>query len=157
MITNHLDIQQLHTPGQHGFGTDQVSPDLKGELHFLRGRALNATAEYSAEAEEVLGRATRFNLPSAWNELGECQYKKGDLTGALTCFEKALRLAQDKVYYRNMSMLMRSLPWKTSNEREENIEKKLAILNKILWVSQFGNGGQGLLITELSIIVAITA
>ncbi|KAK8723520.1 hypothetical protein OTU49_011756 [Cherax quadricarinatus] len=111
---------------------DQVSPDLKGELHFLRGRALNATAEYSAEAEEVLGRATRFNLPSAWNELGECQYKKGDLTGALTCFEKALRLAQDKVYYRNMSMLMRSLPWKTSNEREENIEKGLEYARKAI-------------------------
>ncbi|KAG7153752.1 Tetratricopeptide repeat protein 5-like 1 [Homarus americanus] len=102
---------------------DQVSPNSKGELYFLRGRALNATAEYSSEAEEVLGRATRFNLPDAWNELGECQYKKGDLSGALTCFEKALKLAQNKVFYRNMSMLMRSLTWKTSTEREDNVDK----------------------------------
>lgn len=111
---------------------DQVSPDSKGELYFLHGRALNATAEYSAEAEEVLGRATRFNLPDAWNELGECQYKKGDLSGAYTCFEKALKLAQNKVYHRNMSMLMRSLPWKTTTEREENVEKGLEYARKAL-------------------------
>ncbi|XP_071531534.1 tetratricopeptide repeat protein 5-like isoform X3 [Panulirus ornatus] len=119
---------------------DQVSPDSKGELYFLHGRALNATAEYSAEAEEVLGRATRFNLPDAWNELGECQYKKGDLSGAYTCFEKALKLAQNKVYHRNMSMLMRSLPWKTTTEREENVEKAndpLAVVLPELHFSRF--------------------
>ncbi|XP_063615605.1 tetratricopeptide repeat protein 5-like, partial [Penaeus indicus] len=71
---------------------DEIGPESKGELYFLRGRVLNATPEYSAEAEEELGKATRFNLPDAWNELGECQYKKGDLSGAQTCFEKALKL-----------------------------------------------------------------
>ncbi|XP_037781876.1 tetratricopeptide repeat protein 5-like [Penaeus monodon] len=104
---------------------DEIGPKSKGELYFLRGRILNATPEYSAEAEEELGKATRFNLPDAWNELGECQYKKGDLSGAQTCFEKALKLVQKKVYYRNMSMLMRSLPWKTPAEREENVNKGL--------------------------------
>ncbi|KAK7078837.1 Tetratricopeptide repeat protein 5 [Halocaridina rubra] len=111
---------------------DQVSIENKGELCFLRGRVLNATAEYSAEAEEELGRATRFNLPDAWNELGEVQYKKGDLVAAQTCFEKALKLAQNKVYYRNMSMLMRSLPWKTGNEREQNVEKGLDYAKKAI-------------------------
>ncbi|XP_047469158.1 tetratricopeptide repeat protein 5-like [Penaeus chinensis] len=104
---------------------EEIGPESKGELYFLRGRVLNATPEYSAEAEEELGKATRFNLPDAWNELGECQYKKGDLSGAQTCFEKALKLVQKKVYYRNMSMLMRSLPWKTPAEREENVNKGL--------------------------------
>ncbi|XP_042884837.1 tetratricopeptide repeat protein 5-like isoform X2 [Penaeus japonicus] len=104
---------------------DEIGPESKGELYFLRGRVLNVMPEYSAEAEEELGKATRFNLPDAWNELGECQYKKGDLSGAQTCFEKALKLVQKKVYYRNMSMLMRSLPWKTPAEREENVNKGL--------------------------------
>lgn len=71
---------------------DQVPPEGRGEMYLLQGRALNAVTEHSAAAEEALGRATRFNLPDAWNELGECQYKKGDFTSALTCFEKALRL-----------------------------------------------------------------
>lgn len=111
---------------------DQVSNNSKGELCFLRGRVLNATTEYSAEAEEELGRATRFNLSDAWNELGECQYKKGDLIPAQMCFEKALKLAQNKVYYRNMSMLMRSLPWKTTSEREQNVEKGLEYARKAI-------------------------
>lgn len=72
--------------------SDEIGPESKGELYFLRGRVLNVMPEYSAEAEEELGKATRFNLPDAWNELGECQYKKGDLSGAQTCFEKALKL-----------------------------------------------------------------
>lgn len=86
MFDAHIIIIRLF------FISDRVSPDSKGELYFLHGRALNATSEYIAEAEGVLGRATRFNLPDAWNELGECQYKKGDLSGAYTCFEKALKL-----------------------------------------------------------------
>ncbi|XP_068209545.1 tetratricopeptide repeat protein 5-like [Palaemon carinicauda] len=123
---------------------DQVSADKKGELYFLRGKALNATQDYSPEAEEELGRATRFNSSDAWNELGECQFKKGDLTGAQTCFEKALKLAQNKVYYRNMSMLMRSLPWNTASERENNVEKGLEYARKAINLDM--NDGQSWLV-----------
>ncbi|XP_050690339.1 tetratricopeptide repeat protein 5-like [Eriocheir sinensis] len=111
---------------------DQVPAEGRGEMYLLQGRALNASSEHSAAAEEALGRATRFNLPDAWNELGECQYKKGDFSSALTCFEKALRLAEKKVYFRNMSMLMRSLPWKSPKEREENVSKGLEYARKAL-------------------------
>ncbi|XP_063850837.1 tetratricopeptide repeat protein 5-like [Scylla paramamosain] len=111
---------------------DQVPPEGRGELYLLQGRALNAAAEHSAAAEEALGRATRFNLPDAWNELGECQYKKGDFSSALTCFQKALKLVEKKVYLRNMSMLMRSLPWKTPKEREENVTKGLEYARQAL-------------------------
>lgn len=71
-----------------------MAPNQKSELYLLHGRALNASPEYSSSAEEMLGRATRFNLPDAWNELGECLYKKGDFAGALTCFQKALKLVR---------------------------------------------------------------
>ena len=74
------------------FPSDQVPPGGRGELYLLQGRALNAAPDHSAAAEDALGRATRFNLPDAWNELGECQYKKGDFNSALTCFQKALKL-----------------------------------------------------------------
>lgn len=33
--------------------------------------------------------------------------------------------AKNKVYFRNISMLMRSLSWKTTAEREENVTKVL--------------------------------
>ena len=69
-----------------------MPPEGRGELYLLQGRALNAAAEHSAAAEDAMGWATRFNLPDAWNELGECQYKKGDFSSALTCFQKALKL-----------------------------------------------------------------
>lgn len=73
-----------------------MPPGGRGELYLLHGRALNATSEHSTAAEEALGRATRFNLPDAWNELGECQYKKGDFSSALTCFQKALKLVGNR-------------------------------------------------------------
>ncbi|KAK3881998.1 hypothetical protein Pcinc_013602 [Petrolisthes cinctipes] len=111
---------------------DEVNPNQRSELFLLHGRALNASAEYSKSAEDMLGRATRFNLPEAWNELGECLYKKGDFTGALTCFQKALKLAQNKVYFRNISMLMRSLPWNTMADREENVTKGLEYARQAL-------------------------
>ncbi|CAL4097013.1 unnamed protein product, partial [Meganyctiphanes norvegica] len=112
--------------------SNQVNPESKGELYFLRGRTLNVTPEYNSEAEAELGKATRFLLPDAWNELGECQYKKGDLNGAQTCFEKALALVKKQVYYRNMSMLMRSRTWKTQDEREKNVEKGLEYARQAL-------------------------
>ena len=67
-----------------------VSGPAKGTLHFLKGRALNISPDYDAKAEESLGKATKFNLSDAWNELGECLLKKGDSQAAKNCFLKAL-------------------------------------------------------------------
>ena len=74
----------------------------RGEVHFLRGRALNVESDYNEAAELELGKATKFNLPSAWNELGECLYKKGDLSGARSCFERALSLVS---FYLDFSLV----------------------------------------------------
>ena len=68
----------------------------KGEYHYLKGKALNVLSDYNSDAEEELGKATKFNFPAAWNELGECLHKKGDLNGAKTCFLKALAMVNKK-------------------------------------------------------------
>ncbi|RXG69639.1 Tetratricopeptide repeat protein 5, partial [Armadillidium vulgare] len=111
---------------------DSIPPSNRGEYLYLKGRALNIGSEYNKEAEEHLGKATKFNLPPAWNELGECLYKKGELLGAKTCFQKALNLEKQAVYLRNMSMLMRSLPTENQTEKEENIAKGLEYAREAL-------------------------
>ncbi|XP_069796975.1 tetratricopeptide repeat protein 5 isoform X2 [Narcine bancroftii] len=78
----------------------------------LRGKALNVLGEYSPKAEEALSRAVKLepSLVEAWNQLGEVYWKKGDISGARTCFSGALNQSKNKVSLRNLSMVLRQLP-----------------------------------------------
>ena len=71
---------------------DHIPKEEQGKYFFLKGKAFNVESQYNPKAEEELGKATKFNFPAAWNELGECLYKKGELAGAKTCFLKALEM-----------------------------------------------------------------
>ena len=53
---------------------------------------INRTSGYSKEAEELLSKAVKLDPANidAWNALGQCFWKKGDLTGARNCFDGAL-------------------------------------------------------------------
>ena len=57
------------------------------------GLSLNVLSDYDSECEAYLSRAVKLNpkLPAAWNELGECYYKKGDIKSAHNCFKGALQ------------------------------------------------------------------
>jgi tetratricopeptide (TPR) repeat protein len=59
---------------------------------YLKGRALNVIPQHSKEAEELLSRAVKLDpkLVEAWNELGECYWKKDDIQEAKNCFSGAL-------------------------------------------------------------------
>jgi Flp pilus assembly protein TadD len=48
--------------------------------------------QYSKEAEEVLSRAVKLDPRhvDAWNELGECYWKKDEIEEAKNCFSGAL-------------------------------------------------------------------
>ncbi|XP_013794044.1 tetratricopeptide repeat protein 5-like [Limulus polyphemus] len=94
----------------------------------LKGRALNITSDYSPEAFEVLSRAVKFNpkLVEAWNELGECLWKKGDVQGARNCFERALKQCLNKTSLRNISMVLRQIsqePKEKIRNIHESVEK----------------------------------
>lgn len=58
----------------------------------LKGKALNVSPEYSAQAEELLSKAVKLDpgLVEAWNQLGEVYWKRGDISAAHTCFSGAL-------------------------------------------------------------------
>jgi tetratricopeptide (TPR) repeat protein len=48
--------------------------------------------QHSKEAEELLSRAVKLDpkLVDAWNELGECYWKKDNMEEAKNCFYGAL-------------------------------------------------------------------
>ncbi|RWS30052.1 tetratricopeptide repeat protein 5-like protein, partial [Leptotrombidium deliense] len=78
----------------------------------LYGKALNVKREYDQLAFDYLSKSVKLNpkLTEAWNELGECYWKKGDLKASLNCFEGCLKYDKmDKVALRNLSMLLRQL------------------------------------------------
>ena len=71
-----------------------LSGDIKNKavLQLLRGRILNVVAKYSQDAEEALSKAVKLDpkLVEAWNHLGECYWKKEDVSAAKNCFTGAL-------------------------------------------------------------------
>lgn len=98
---------------------------------------LNVKLAYNAKSEENLSRAVKLN-PShvdAWNELGDCLWKKHDLLGARNCFESALQKVltifkvltyifhlffsfkvKNKISLRNLSIILRQLYKNEKNE-----------------------------------------
>jgi tetratricopeptide (TPR) repeat protein len=59
----------------------------------IKGILLDVAPEYSREAENALTKAVKLNpsLVEAWNTLGHCYWKKGDLPAAKNCFNGALK------------------------------------------------------------------
>ena len=75
------------------FCLDQADKNSKAFYLYLRARALNVLPEVDPVAEESLSKALKLNpaLIEAWNELGECLWKKGKVRDAKNCFENALK------------------------------------------------------------------
>lgn len=74
----------------------------KAQYLFLQGKALNVLPDINPLAEELLSKALKLNpsLIDAWNELGECFWKKGKSSDAKNCFENALRhVSATETYY----------------------------------------------------------
>lgn len=65
----------------------------KARLMFLRGHAQNVLPEFVTKSEEFLSRAVKLDptIVEAWNSLGECYWKQGNIEGAFNCFDGALR------------------------------------------------------------------
>lgn len=59
---------------------------------YLRGKALNILPDHSPEAEQCLSRAVKNDpsLVDAWNMLGECYWKAGNVKQAHDCFVGSL-------------------------------------------------------------------
>ena len=66
--------------------------DTKAKVLYFRGRALNVTHDHCPESESVLSKAVKLepSFVEAWNELGECYWKRAQVENAKNCFEGAL-------------------------------------------------------------------
>jgi len=89
----------------------QLSIDNKAVFFYLRGKALNVTAEFDQHAEECLSKAVKLdpNLIEAWNQLGESYWKNRNIDAAANCFKGAITKSKNKVSLRNLSMVQRQL------------------------------------------------
>uniref|UniRef100_A0A8D0BHD8 Tetratricopeptide repeat domain 5 n=1 Tax=Salvator merianae TaxID=96440 RepID=A0A8D0BHD8_SALMN len=108
----------------------------KGRAHtlMLKGKALNVSPQYNAQAEELLSKAVKLDpeLVEAWNQLGEVYWKKGDVSAAHTCFSGALGHCKNKSSLQNLSMVLRQLRTNSVNEHAQNVmesvrQAKLAV------------------------------
>jgi len=87
------------------------SRQLRGVYEFLRGKILDVFPDYHKEAEDHLSKAVKLNpsLVDAWLCLGNCIWKKGDLSAAKNCFSLALSKGSNKKILCQISMLERSM------------------------------------------------
>ncbi|KAL0000123.1 hypothetical protein SO802_019725 [Lithocarpus litseifolius] len=96
------------------------SPLQRATYEYLRGKILDVFPDYRKEAEDHLSKAVKLNpsLADAWLCLGNCIWKKGDLSSAKNCFTLALSKGPNKKILCQLSMLERRMAQGTENEAE---------------------------------------
>ncbi|GFX14879.1 tetratricopeptide repeat protein 5 [Trichonephila clavipes] len=114
--------------------TDELNGLKKAEYDLLRAKALNVLPDFNSEALEILTRLVKFHpkLIQAWNELGTCFWKKGDIKAAKSCFESALREEKNVESLRSLSMILRQVgqtPEEKLAKIHESLEKAKEAVN----------------------------
>ncbi|KAF2317838.1 hypothetical protein GH714_041153 [Hevea brasiliensis] len=99
----------------------------RATYEYLRGKILDVLPEYRKEAEDHLSKAVKLNpsLADAWLCLGNCIWKKGDLSSAKNCFNLALSKGPNKKILCLLSMLERRMAQGAENQAklvEESIQ-----------------------------------
>ncbi|KAJ7943058.1 Tetratricopeptide repeat protein 5 [Quillaja saponaria] len=95
-------------------------PMQRATFEYLRGKILDVFPDYRKEAEDHLSKAVKLNpsLADAWLCLGNCIWKKGDLSSAKNCFNLALSKGPNKSILCQLSMLERKMAQGTENQAE---------------------------------------
>ncbi|KAK8359955.1 hypothetical protein V6Z12_A04G130100, partial [Gossypium hirsutum] len=96
-------------------------PARRAAYEYLRGKILDVVPDYRKEAEDHLSKAVKLNpsLGDAWLCLGNCIWKKGDLTSAKNCFNLALSKGPNKKILCQLSMLERRMAQGADNQAEK--------------------------------------
>ncbi|GIY48554.1 tetratricopeptide repeat protein 5 [Caerostris darwini] len=113
---------------------DEQDSLKKAEYDLLRAKALNVLPEFNSDALEILTKLVKFHpkMIEAWNELGTCFWKKGDMKAAKSCFESALREEKNPESLRNLSMILRQVgqtPEEKLAKIHESLEKAKEAVN----------------------------
>ncbi|XP_029125634.1 tetratricopeptide repeat protein 5 isoform X2 [Cajanus cajan] len=93
------------------------SPMQRATFEYLRGKMLDVFPDYRKEAEDHLSKAVS-RLDYAWLCLGNCIWKKGDLTAAKNCLSLALDKGPNKKILCQLSMLKRKMSQGAENQAE---------------------------------------
>nr|XP_043606764.1 tetratricopeptide repeat protein 5-like [Erigeron canadensis] len=105
---------------------DSISPEQRklptqrAMYEYLKGKILDVFPEYTKQAEDHLSKAVKLNpsLADAWLCLGNCIWKKGDLTATRNCYTLALSKGPNKRILSQLSMLERRLAQGADNQEE---------------------------------------
>ncbi|KAG8193579.1 hypothetical protein JTE90_000216 [Oedothorax gibbosus] len=121
-------LNLLDDTGDASTASDKVQREL------MKARALNVLPDFNPEALEILTKLVKFHpkLVQAWNELGLCFWKKGDMKAAKSCFESALREEKNAESLRNLSMILRQLgqsPEEKLSKMHESLDKAREAVN----------------------------
>eukprot|EP00049_Salpingoeca_infusionum_P002009 m.52838 g.52838 ORF g.52838 m.52838 type:complete len:416 (+) comp11339_c0_seq3:511-1758(+) len=107
----------------------EETSQIRSQLVFLKGRLLSLSDQYDPECERCLARAVKLDRDNlaAWNLLGECFWKKGDLTEAEKCFEHVQLASQykDVDSLHHLSMLLRQKRVKGKSEQLEAVRTSI--------------------------------
>lgn len=112
----------------------KISKDIKGSrsetvaICYNRGKALNIKPEYDEESFECLSKCIKLNPLSSvsWQQLADAYWKKGDLDAAKNCLEESIKIdGKNKEATRGLSILLRQLPAKNTQERFDHLTKSL--------------------------------
>mmetsp|Transcript_14412 Transcript_14412/g.21628 ORF Transcript_14412/g.21628 Transcript_14412/m.21628 type:complete len:425 (-) Transcript_14412:116-1390(-) len=82
-----------------------------GEVAFIKGKSLNAIDEFTASAEEWLTKAVKLDPSnvSAWIALGQCAWKKGNLSQAKHFLNESLQYGETQEALQDLSMITRQI------------------------------------------------
>jgi tetratricopeptide (TPR) repeat protein len=100
---------------------------------YVRGKVLDEGELYVPEAEAELSRSVKLNpkLGGAWNQLGTCMWKKGDVQLAHDCWQSTLMHCSDaeshKEAMRKLSMAFRS---SKGNNPDESLRLAKELISK---------------------------
>ena len=121
-----IDVERKMVEVMEILDANQHSIENKAEYYMLKGKCFNVASHYDQRAEESLSKAVKLDpsLVEAWNNLGECFWKKSDISAAKDCFTGALQHKINKVSLRNLSMVLRQFG-KTEEEKLEHVSSSV--------------------------------
>ncbi|WVY98053.1 hypothetical protein V8G54_030204 [Vigna mungo] len=129
------------------------SPTQRATFEHLRGKMLDVFPDYRKEAEDHLSKAVKLNpsLADAWLCLGNCIWKKGDLTAAKNCLSLALDKGPNKKILCQLSMLKRKMSQGVENQAELVEESIQHAKEAITLDVKDGNSWSAYWLTKLSL------
>ncbi|XP_071926736.1 uncharacterized protein [Coffea arabica] len=115
-------------------------PIQRAMYEYLKGKVLDVFSDYRKDAEDHLSKAVKLNpsLGDAWLSLGNCIWKKGDLSAAKNCFMLALSKGPNKRILCQLSMLERKMAqdslstFQVLKNRQKLLKRALNMQGKLL-------------------------